>query len=96
MMPSESMMVCSSNSTVSGRAGDVPVAMMILSAVKVPSRPAGGSLTSTVCGSVKRAVPSSTATRLRESRLRITSISRPMTCRVRAARSATVMFSLTR
>src|SRR3569833_1959912 len=58
MMPSESMMVDSSNSTVSGRAGCVPVAMMILSAVKPVSRPVSGSSTSMVCGSVKRAVPS--------------------------------------
>ena len=43
-----------------------------------------------------RAVPLISRTRLRASWLRITSISRPTTCWVRAARSATVMSSLTR
>ncbi len=54
------------------------------------------SLISTVCGSTKAAVPGISATRFRESWLRITSISRPMTCWVRAERSATVISSLSR
>ena len=39
-MPSESMIVRSSKSTLAGRAGRVPVAMTILSAVTLVSRPA--------------------------------------------------------
>jgi hypothetical protein len=94
-MPSESMMVCSSKSTVSGRAGRVPTAMMIFSAVTWLSWPVPSSITM-VCGSVNRPVPVSSRTRLRPSWLRITSISRPTTCWVREVRSATVMSSLTR
>ena len=51
-IPSESMTVRSSNSTLAGRAGRVPVAITILSAVAVRIRPTPSS-TSTVCGSMK-------------------------------------------
>ncbi len=94
-IPSESMTVRSSNSTLAGRAGLVPVAITILSAVARRTRPSPLS-TSTVCGSRKRPVPVMLATRLRESWLRTTSISRPTTWLVLAARSAMVMSSLTR
>ena len=94
-IPSESMTVRSSNSTLGGRAGRVPVAITILSAVARRTRPSPLS-TSTVCGSMKLPVPVMLATRLRESWLRTTSISRPTTWLVRAARSAMVMSSLTR
>jgi hypothetical protein len=93
-MPSESMIVLPSNSTVGGRAGSVPVAITILSAVTVSSRPEP-STTSTVCSSTKCPMPGSMATWLRVSWLRITSTSRPITWLVRASRSATVMSSLT-
>ena len=94
-IPSESMTVRSSNSTLSGRAGRVPVAMTILSALARRIRPAPSSI-STVCGSVKLPVPVRIVTRLRVSWLRTTSISRPTTWLVRAARSAMVISSLTR
>ena len=89
------MTVRSSNSTLAGRAGRVPVAMTILSALARRSLPAPSS-TSTVCGSPKEAVPVSIVTRFRESWLRTTSISRPTTWLVRAARSAMVISSFTR
>ena len=94
-MPSESMIVRSSNSTLSGRAGLVPVAMMIFSALtsRLRLEPAA---TSTTVGPVKRAVPVRTVTRLRFSWLRTTSFSRLTTWRVRAVRSPIVMSSLTR
>ena len=95
MIPSESMTVRSSNSTLLGRAGRVPVAITIFSAVAVRSLPPPPS-TCTVCGSVKWAVPVSIVTRFRVSWLRTTSISRPTTWLVRAARSAMVISSLTR
>lgn len=63
---SESITVRSSNSTVDGRAGRVPVAMTMFSAVTSTSRPDGSS-TATVWSSVKRPVPVSMVTRLRES-----------------------------
>ncbi len=85
-MPSESTMVDPSNSTLSGRAGRVPVAMMILSAVTLVSRPRS-STTATVWGSRNRPEPVSTVTWLRLSWLRTTSTSRPTTCWVRAVRS---------
>ena len=85
----------SSNSTLAGRAGRVPVAITILSAVARRTRPSPAS-TSTVCGSRKRPVPVMVVTRLRDSWLRTTSISRPTTWLVRAARSAMVISSLTR
>jgi hypothetical protein len=94
-MPSESITVRSSKSTVAGRAGRVPVAITILSAVARCIRPWPSS-TSIVCGSTKYPVPVRIATRFLDSWLRTTSISRPTTCWVRAARSATVMSSLTR
>ena len=52
MMPSESMMVFSSKATLDGRAGVVPVAMTILSAVTLRLRPPPSS-TSTACGPMK-------------------------------------------
>src|SRR6266487_145308 len=55
-MPSESITVRSSKSTVAGRAGRVPVATTILSAVARPIRPWPSS-TSIVCESVKYPVP---------------------------------------
>ncbi len=94
-MPSESMTVFSSNATLGGRAGLVPVAMMIASAVSFRCRPAVSS-TSSSCGPRKDPVPLSTVTRLRVSWLRTTSFSRVTTCRVRLARSAMVISSLTR
>ena len=54
--PSESMMVRSSNATLGGRAGLVPIAITMTSAVTVRTRPWPSS-TSTVCGSTKHAVP---------------------------------------
>ena len=94
-IPSESMTVRSSNSTLAGRAGRVPVAITILSALARRTRPSPPS-TSTVCWSRKRPVPVMVVTRLRVSWLRTTSISRPTTWVVRAARSAMVISSLTR
>jgi hypothetical protein len=93
-IPSESITVRSSNSTLGGRAGRVPVAMTIFSALARRSLPP--SSTSTVCGSTKEPVPVRIVTRLRESWLRTTSISRPTTWLVLAARSAIVISSLTR
>ena len=52
MMPSESMIVLSSKATLAGRAGVVPVAMTILSAVILRLRPPPSS-TSTACGPMK-------------------------------------------
>ena len=77
-IPSESITVRSSNSTLAGRAGLVPVAMAILPALARRVRPSPSS-TSTVCGSMKPAVPVMIAIRLRDSWLRTTSISRPTT-----------------
>ena len=94
-IPSESITVRSSNSTLSGRAGRVPVPITILSALAWRTRPTPSS-TSTVCGSAKEAVPVRSVTRLRDSWLRTTSISLPTTWLVRAARSAMVISSLTR
>ncbi len=85
----------SSNSTLAGRAGRVPVAITILSALARRTRP-NPSSTSIVCWSTKLPVPVIIVTRLRDSWLRTTSISRPTTCEVRAARSAMVISSLTR
>ena len=80
---------------VAGWAGRVPVAITILSALARRTRPSPPSI-STVCGSRKLPVPVITVTRLRVSWLRTTSISRPTTWVVRAARSAMVISSLTR
>ena len=77
-IPSESITVRSSNSTLAGRAGRVPVAITILSALAWRLRPSPAS-TCTVCGSTKLQVPVSIVTRLRDSWLRTTSISRPTT-----------------
>ncbi len=66
IMPSESITVRSSNSTLSGRAGRVPVAMMILSAVTLLPLPYS-STTSMVCGSRNLPEPTSVVTWLRES-----------------------------
>ena len=95
MIPSESMTVRSSNSTLLGRAGRVPVAITIFSAVARRTRPALSS-TSTVFASTKYPVPVSILIPFRVSWLRTTSISRPTTWLVRAARSAMVISSLTR
>ena len=95
MMPSESMIVLSSKATLDGRAGLVPVAMTILSAVTLRVRPPPSS-TSTACGPTKWAWPGMIVTRLRASWLRTTSLSRLTTCVVRAVRSAIVISSLTR
>jgi hypothetical protein len=94
-IPSESMIVRSSKSTLDGRAGRVPAAITIFSALTLLSRPLA-STTVSVCGSANLPVPVTSVTRLRESWLRITSISRPITCWVRVDRSATVMSSLSR
>lgn len=66
MTPSESTIVRSSKSTLSGRAGRVPAAIMILSKVTLDSRPEPPS-TQIVCASAKRPVPVIIATRLRAS-----------------------------
>ena len=94
-MPSESMIVRSSNSTLAGRAGRVPVAMTMFGALAVRTRPLPSS-TPACAGRRTGRCPVRIATRLRASWLRTTSISRLTTCWVRAARSATVMSSLTR
>ena len=94
-MPSESMIVRSSNATLAGRAGRVPTAITTASAVTVRTRPCPSS-TSTVLGPANRALPARIVTRLRDSWLRTTSVSRLTTCWVRAARSAMVISSLTR
>ena len=77
-MPSESMIVASSNWTVAGRAGRVPVAMMIFSAVTLvlaaaPSVDLDRVRVGEPAGAVFRI-----ATWLRDSWLRMTSISRPI------------------
>ena len=92
---SESTIVSPSNSTELGRAGRVPTAMMILSALTFSrlSRPLS---TSSTCGSTNRPVPGISATRLRDSWLRMTSISCAITCWVRVVRSATVISSFSR
>ena len=95
MTPSESTMVRSSKSTLSGRAGRVPAATTALSKLIRVSRPEPAS-TQTEWASANRPVPVISATLLRASWSRITSVWRVITCWVRAARSATVMSSLTR
>jgi hypothetical protein len=85
-----------SNSTSAGRAGFVPVAMMMFSAVTVWWSPRASPSIVTVCSSTKRAVPPRISTWLRSSWLRITSTSRPTTCAVRASRSAMVISDFTR
>jgi hypothetical protein len=94
-MPSESRIRVSSNATVDGRAGRVPVAITIRSPLTRRATPSSAT-TSTVCGSMNLAVPGRRSTPLRDSWLRTTWISRPITCCVRARRSSTVMSSLTR
>ena len=95
-MPSESKTCTSSNITVGGRAGRVPVAITILSALTRCSPVPSPAATATVCSSTKPAVPWSSATRLRESWSRTTSISRATTWWLRRERSSMVMFSFTR
>ncbi len=95
MTPSEST-TRGPNSTASGRAGDVPVAMTKFADVITELPPPPSAVTATVCGSVKRAHPLMRSTWLRISWARTTSTSRPMTCWVRASRSCTVMSALTR
>ena len=94
--PSESTMVRSSKSTLSGRAGRVPAAMMILSEVILFSRPPLPPSIQIEFASANRPVPVIMVIRLRDSWLRITSVCRAITCWVRAARSLTVISSLTR
>ena len=94
--PSESMTWLPSNSIWAGRAGLVPVAMTMFSAVTVLWSPRVSPSTATVCSSRNRAVPPRMSTWLRSSWLRITSTSRPTTCAVRASRSAMVISDLTR
>jgi hypothetical protein len=94
-IPSESMIRSSSKSTLAGRAGWVPVAITILAPVTRRSL-SPSPATVTVCGSRNRAVPGIRSTPLRNSWLRTTSVSRPITCWVRPSRSMTVMSSLTR
>ncbi len=94
-IPSESMIVRSSNATVFGRAGLVPVAMTMLAAVHSRARPFRSQISIEV-GLVNRAVPVRIVTRLRVSWLRTTSFSRLTTWWVRAVRSAMVISSLTR
>ena len=93
---SESSTRSSSNSTCDGRAGRVPVAMTIFSAVTVLWSPRAVPCTVTVCGSSKWAVPPRISTWLRSSWLRMISTSRPTTCWVRASRSPIVISDLTR
>ena len=93
--PSESMMVLSSKATLAGRAGSVPVATTIFSALVLRVRPAPSS-TSISWGPAKEAVPGMIVTRLRVSWARTTSFSLVTTCLVRAVRSAMVISSLTR
>ena len=95
MTPSESTIVRSSKSTLSGRAGRVPAAMTALSKLTRVSRPEPAS-TQTEWASANRPVPVISEILLRASWLRMTSVCRVITCWVRAARSATVMSSLTR
>ena len=96
MIPSASMIVFSSNATLGGRAGRVPVAMMMLVALARRFIPPSPLSISTTFGSTKWARPGRSATRFRVSWLRSTSASRLTTCWVRAVRSAMVMSSLTR
>ena len=93
MIPSET--VRSSKATLAGRAGFVPVAIMMLAALTRRFSPSLRS-TSSTCGSMKRARPGRIVTRLRVSWLRTTSFSRLTTCWVRAIRSPMVISSLTR
>ena len=93
---SESSTRASSNSTCDGRAGLVPVARTIFSAVTVLWSPRAVPCTLTVCGSSKCAVPPRISMWLRSSWCRMTSTSRPTTCWVRASRSPIVISALTR
>ena len=95
MIPSESMIVLSSKSTLDGLAGIVPVAMTILSALTLRVR-APPSATSTSLGPMNWAVPGMMVTRLRTSWLRTVSFSRVTTWLVRAVRSEMVISSFTR
>jgi hypothetical protein len=85
-----------SNSTCEGRAGVVPVAMMILSAVRVRNTCEPSMSTERVCGSANDAMPGISSTWLRLSWALITSVSRPTTYCSRVSRSLMVMSSLTR
>jgi hypothetical protein len=72
-----------------------PHETMIVAAVSRRSAPAR-SVTTTVCGSAKRAAPSTSVTWLRSSWSRMTLRSRSTTCRVRCARSEISISSLSR
>ncbi len=93
---SESSTRSLSNSTCDGRAGFVPVAMTMFSAVTVWWSPRAEPCTLTVCWSSKLAVPPRMSTWLRSSWLRMISTSRPTTCWVRASRSPMVISDFTR
>ena len=93
---SESTTVRPSKSTVDGRAGLVPAAMMNFSAVYLALVAVRRRRTTIELGPLNRAVPTSMCTWLRASWLRMTSISRPITCWVREVRSETVISSLSR
>ena len=93
---SESSTRVPSNSTLVGRAGRVPVAITILSAVRVRCTCDPSMSTDSVCGSMKLAIPGISSMWLRSSWDLITSVSRPITCCSRASRSAMVISSLTR
>ena len=94
-MPSESSTVRSLKSTLLGRAGRVPTAITIFSAVtrrRTPSSPE----TVTVLASVNCPLPVRMRTWFRESWSRTTSASRLITACVRQKRSDTVTSSFTR
>ena len=91
--PSESMIVWSSKATSFGRAGLVPVAMMMLSAV-TSLGPMSSSLMQTVCSLTKDAWPNSRPTRLRRNCSRTTCASAPTTRAVRSIRNSIAWRSL--
>jgi len=92
-MPSESMMVLPSNSTVAGRAGAVPVAIRSCRR----HRELAAAAVNHLDGVLVHEVPHARQHRhvVAVSWLRITSTSRPITWLVRASRSETVMSSFT-
>ncbi len=95
MIPSESITVRSSNATLAGLAGVVPVAITMLSALMQRGLLSPSS-TSIAFGPANRAVPVTMLTLLRASWLRTTSFSLLTTCCVRADRSAMVISSFIR
>ena len=93
---SESTIVLPSKSTLAGRAGVRAGGDDDLLGGRRCAVVAGVVDARACAGRRTRPSPASSATWLRDSWLRMTSISRPTTCWVRADRSATVMSSLTR